>query len=194
MYKFYALLDRMKWINRWGLMKNGYTENLAEHSFQVAILAHALCIISNEYFGTSLSPQKAAETAMFHDVPEIITGDMPTPIKYSSEELKTTYKKIEETAAEKISGLLPEELRKHYSSLTDGENSPEWKYVKAADTLSAYIKCINETSAGNRDFEAAKKNTFEKLKKTAESLPALDLFIKEYLPAYEMPIDEISLN
>ena len=194
MYKFFALLDRMKWINRWGLMKNSYTENLKEHSFQVAVLSHALCILSNEYFGTDYSPEKAAEIALFHDVTEIITGDMPTPVKYANEELKTNYKNIEAEASKKIVGLLPEEIGKYYSSVTDGEDAPEWKYVKAADTLSAYIKCVNEVSVGNKDFESAKKNTEEKLKKAAESLPALALFIKDYLPAYEMPIDGLSLN
>lgn len=194
MYKFFALLDRMKWINRWGLMKNSYAENLKEHSFQVAVLSHALCILSNEYFGTSLFPEKAAEIALFHDISEIITGDMPTPVKYANEELKTNYKNIEAAATEKIVALLPEEIRKYYYPVTDGENTPEWRYVKAADTLSAYIKCVNEVSVGNKDFESAKKNTEAKLKKAAESLPALALFLKDYLPAYEMPIDGLSLN
>lgn len=193
MYKFFALLNRMKWINRWGLMKNTYTENLQEHSHQTAIIAHALTLISNEYFGTDLNPERAAVLATFHDVPEIITGDMPTPVKYANAALNSNYKQIENAAAEKIIDLLPEKMQKHYSFIADGESEKEWPYVKAADTLSAYIKCLGEIESGNKDFAAAKENIEKKLEKSAEKLPALRLFMDEYLPAYSSPIDDLSV-
>ncbi|MBS5737889.1 MAG: 5'-deoxynucleotidase [Clostridiales bacterium] len=193
MYKFFALLNRMKWINRWGLMKNTYSENLQEHSHQVAILAHALCVISNEYFKTKLNPERAAVLATFHDVSEIITGDMPTPIKYANDDLKNNYKNIERAAANKIISLLPKELKKHYDFISDGESEKEWPYVKAADTLSAYIKCLNEINTGNNDFADAKKNIGYKLDNLAKTLPALRIFLEEYLPAYTMPIDGLSI-
>lgn len=193
MYKFFALLNRMKWINRWGLMKNTYTENLQEHSHQVAIISHALCVISNEYFGTDFNPERAMVLAEFHDISEIITGDMPTPIKYANEELKSNYKNIEVTAANKIIGMLPNEMRKHYSFISDCESEKEWPYVKAADTLSAYIKCLNETAIGNKDFSDAENNIKKKLLTMSEKLPALKKFMEEYLPAYNTPIDELSV-
>ena len=193
MYKFFALLNRMKWINRWGLMKNTYTENLQEHSHQVAIISHALCVISNEYFFTDLNPEKAMVLAEFHDISEIITGDMPTPIKYANEELKSNYKNIEVMAANKIIDMLPEEMQKHYSFISDCESEKEWPYVKAADTLSAYIKCLNETDIGNKDFADAENNIKQKLLNMSQTIPALKKFMAEYLPAYNTPIDELSL-
>lgn len=183
----------MKWINRWGLMKNSYTENLQEHSHQVAVIAHALCIISNEYFKTDFNPEHAMALATFHDVSEIITGDMPTPIKYSNEELKSNYKNIENAATKKIINLLPDEIKKHYSFILSCEKEKEWPYVKAADTLSAYIKCINEIQSGNKDFTDAKINIEKKLYKMAEELPALKIFTDEYLPSYTIPIDGLSI-
>ena len=147
---FYALVLRMKYIDRWGLMRNTFSDNLAEHSLDTAILAHALCLIGNEYFGKSLDPERAAVLALFHDAGEIITGDMPTPIKYRSEALRGLYREVEDAAAEDLVSRLPDRLRPHYWSVFAVEDSPLRPYVKAADKLSAYIKCLQETQSGNR--------------------------------------------
>ena len=160
-YNFYVMLDRMKYINRWGLMRPTMKENIAEHSLDTAILAHALAMIGNTYFGKQLDAERIAVFAMFHDVTEIITGDMPTPIKYFAPEIRDAYQQVERYAGEQMLSGLPQQMQDAYRKLlmaeeTDREN---WKYVKAADKLSAYIKCVEERNMGNRDFAQAEKTT-----------------------------------
>ncbi|MGI5893012.1 MAG: 5'-deoxynucleotidase [Candidatus Merdivicinus sp.] len=187
---FFALILRMKWIERWGLMRNTFPDNLAEHSLDTAIFAHALCIIGKIRFGKQLDEERCALLALFHDAGEIITGDMPTPIKYRSEALHTLYKEVEKEAAEELIRHLPEDLQDVYRSLltpqeADAELLP---YLKAADKLSAYVKCLQEVNSGNREFEQAlcgQKQAIEKL-----CLPEAKVFLEEFIPAFSWSLDE----
>lgn len=185
---FYALVLRMKYIDRWGLMRNTFSDNLAEHSLDTAILAHALCLIGNEYFGKSLDPERAAVLALFHDAGEIITGDMPTPIKYRSEALRGLYREVEDAAAEDLVSRLPDRLRPHYWSVFAVEDSPLRPYVKAADKLSAYIKCLQETQSGNREFSHALACQEKALREL--HLPEVDFFFENCIPAFSQNLDE----
>ena len=186
---FFAMISRMKYINRWGLMNNTKSENISEHSLEVAILAHALVSIANTRFGCDLNADRAAVIGLFHDASEIITGDMPTPVKYYNPEINNAYKEVEKVAEEKLIGMLPEELRTIYRPLLS-ETDPELEpYVKAADKLSALIKCIEEVRMGNHEFLKAKASIEEAV--SAMRLPALDVFVKEYLPSYYLTLDEL---
>ncbi len=185
---FYALVLRMKYIDRWGLMRNTFSDNLAEHSLDTAILAHALCLIGNEYFGKSLDPERAAVLALFHDAGEIITGDMPTPIKYRSQALRDLYREVEDAAAEDLVSRLPDRLRPHYWSVFAVEDSPLRPYVKAADKLSAYIKCLQETQSGNREFSHALACQEKALREL--HLPEVDFFFENCIPAFSQNLDE----
>lgn len=187
---FYALVLRMKHIDRWGLMRNTFSDNLAEHSLDTAILAHALCLIGNEYFGKSLDAERCAVLALFHDAGEIITGDMPTPIKYRSEALRGLYREVEEAAEQELAGRLPERLQPHYQKIFAMEDSDaELKlYVKAADKLSAYIKCLQETQSGNREFSHA-LTCQEKALREME-LPEVGFFFENCIPAFSQNLDE----
>ena len=186
---FFALLSRMKRITRWALMRNMEKETIEGHSYQTAVLAHALCVIANTRCGQALTPERAALLALFHDVPEIITGDMPTPVKYGNDALQKAYKGIEKETEKMLLGMLPNDLRPEYSFIENAEAEPEWEYVKAADTLSAYIKCREEVNMGNREFEKAGKSIYKKLK--ALSLPALEIFMADFLPSYDKTLDEL---
>ena len=185
---FYALVLRMKYIDRWGLMRNTFSDNLAEHSLDTAILAHALCLIGNEYFGKSLDPERAAVLALFHDAGEIITGDMPTPIKYRSQALRDLYREVEDAAAEDLVSRLPDRLRPNYWSVFAVEDSPLRPYVKAADKLSAYIKCLQETQSGNREFSHALACQEKALREL--HLPEVDFFFENCIPAFSQNLDE----
>ncbi len=185
---FFAVINRMKYINRWGLMRNSDNENLQEHSFQTAILAHALALIENVKFGGTLDPEKAAVIALYHDSSEIITGDMPTPVKYSSEALTLSYKRLEHEAGDVLLDKIEPQLREYYNDIFNSENSREWVVVKAADTLAAYIKCIEEIKAGNNEFIGARASVLQKLSRI--DLNSLRYFIETYLPAYELTLDE----
>ncbi|MEG1710779.1 MAG: 5'-deoxynucleotidase [Clostridia bacterium] len=189
MYSFFSFVNRMKYINRWSLMKNSETENLAMHSQQVAIIAHALCVIGNVYFGKNLDAGKAAAMALYHDSAEVMTGDMPTPIKYSNEEIKIAYKAIERASEEKIRMMLPQELRQTYLPLISGDDSYEHRLVKQADKLSAYLKCIDERKSGNREFLKAEKSIKAEL--VALVGDELEYFMEHFLAAYELSLDEI---
>ena len=188
---FYAMLSRMKYINRWGLMRNTIKENIAEHSLDTAILAHALAVIGNAYFDKNLNAERIAVLAMFHDVTEIITGDMPTPVKYYSTEIRDAYKELEVVAKKQLLTGLPELLRESYDSLflETKEEENLWKYVKAADKISAYIKCIEEHKAGNTDFIKAEKTIEQAIKDM--NIPEADYFMKEFIPAYQKTLDEL---
>ena len=188
MNSFFAVINRMKYINRWGLMRNRERENLQEHSYQTAVLAHALAVIENQKFGADVNPERAAVMALYHDSSEIITGDMPTPVKYSNETLTSSYKQIETEARNIILKKLEPDLRPAFSEIFNCEESPEWVFVKAADTLSAYIKCIEEIKAGNDEFVGARDAIEQKL--LHNNLKSLKYFIKTYLPAFKLTLDE----
>ena len=194
MYTFYAMLSRMKYINRWALMRNSYTENISEHSLEVAMLAHALAVIGNKRLGKSLDADRAAVIAIFHDTTEIITGDMPTPIKYLNKDIKGAFKDIEAQAANRLLELLPDDLKSEYEGLFfPGEKENDdylCRLVKAADKLSAVIKCIEEEKMGNKEFKSAGKT----LKKAVKdmNLEEADIFVDEFLPAYNLTLDELN--
>ena len=186
---FFALTSRMKYIARWGLMRNSRPENVAEHSLEVAIITHLLCELRNRRFGGNIDVSKAVLTAVYHDVPEIITGDLPTPVKYYDPEIKDAYKRVEHAAVDKLLSAVPEDLREGYAPLFEEESDP-WiaEIVKAADKLSALIKCIEERRSGNTDFSEAERQTLEAIKKMR--LPEADAFIEEFLPSYNLTLDE----
>lgn len=184
---FFAMLSRMKNINRWGLMRNVRNENLCEHSFETAVIAHALAEIANNRLGAELDADKIAVCALFHDTTEILTGDMPTPVKYYNDDIKKAYKQVEKTAQDKLLSLLPDYLKNSYSKVYETDSLTE-SYVKAADKLSALIKCIEELSMGNKEFESAKKSTEKSIKEL--NLEAADIFLKEFIPSYSLTLDE----
>ena len=191
MYHFFAMLSRMKYINRWGLMRNTRSENLSEHSLETAIIAHALAVIGNTRFGKSYDPQRAAALALLHDASELITGDMPTPGIFHSEELRKAYAEVENLAVERLVALLPEEFRPYYRELMtmsapgDGELK---LLIKAAARISAAIKCIEERLSGNQDFREAERSTMKLIKDM--DLPEAEYFIGEFLPSYGLTLDE----
>ncbi len=188
---FFAMISRLKWIDRWALMKNATNENLSEHSLEVAMIAHALCVIGNKRLGKNLNGERAALIGMYHDATEIITGDMPTPVKYYNDEIRHVYKDIEKEAQRRLISLLPDDMKDEYDSIfSPGEElSYEKKLVKGADKLSAYIKCIEEEKAGNREFLSAEETTLKSLRKM--NLPEVDIFIEECIPGYRKTLDEL---
>ena len=187
---FFAMLFRMKYIDRWALMRNTRSENLSEHSLETAMIAHALSIIRNKRFGGNVNPDRAATLALFHDCSEIITGDLPTPIKYHNEQMKSEYKKIESEANKRLISLLPDDLKEEYSTIFNKteEDLELWKLIKAADKLTALIKCIEERNMGNKEFISAEKSSLKALKEMGT--PEVTVFIEEFLPAFELTIDE----
>ncbi|MBO7451552.1 MAG: 5'-deoxynucleotidase [Clostridiales bacterium] len=195
-YGFFAMVDRMQYINRWGLMRNSRTENIKEHSFDVALIAHALTVIHNENNKDSkLNPYKVQAYALYHDCTEIITGDLPTPIKYKNDIIKKAYKEVEQEAAETLSSLLPEFMQDEYLELLAPKQETEedkliHKLVKAADRISAYLKCISEENFGNREFVSAKEEIYKTIMNI--DLPEVRYFMEKFVPAYGMTLDEIS--
>lgn len=189
---FFAMLARMKYINRWGLMRNTIFENIAEHSLDTAIIAHGLAVIGNTYFGKHIDEERIAVLAMFHDTTEIITGDLPTPIKYFAPEIKVAYKNVEAAAGNKLLLALPREMRPVYKPILLGEEDEAelWKYVKAADKISALIKCVEEKRMGNMDFEQAEKATIEAIHEL--KIEEAEYFLETFLPAYSLTLDEQS--
>lgn len=200
-YGFYAMLDRMQYINRWGLMRNNRVENIKEHSFDVAVIAHALALIHNNMAGEDglkVDPYKVQAFAIYHDCTEIITGDLPTPIKYRNEEIKAAYKEVEREAASRLASLLPEEMRDEYLVLLEPsfikDPTPETeitlRLVKAADRISAYIKCMSEEASGNREFESA----METIRSTIDNikLPEVDYFMEKFIPSYGFTLDKLN--
>lgn len=185
---FYALVFRQKYIRRWGLMRNAREETLSEHASECAVLAHALALIGNRFFGKNYDADRAATLALFHDVPEVYTGDLPTPIKYFDEHSKEAYDAVEGQAIEALLSKLPAELRPEYEKIFT-EDEVLTPLVKAADKLCAYLKCLEETRSGNRDFAAAEKKTYEKL--TSLHCEELDYFLVHILPSFDLTLDEI---
>ena len=179
----------MKNINRWALMRNSSAENVQEHSHMVAVLAHGLAVISREVFGKDADPDKAASAALFHDATEIITGDMPTPVKYYSASINAAYREIEHLAEENLLATLPKEMRGEYEKVMRCDENTK-RYVKAADTLAAYIKCVEELRAGNKEFVLAERQTREKLEKM--NMPEVDYFMEHFMPSFELTLDELN--
>ena len=190
MDKFYAYLDRMKFIKRWQLMRSVREENIMEHSHSVAILTHALCVIENEVYSGKVDTEKAVFYALYHEVSEVMTGDLPTPVKYFNNSIHGEYEKLEVLAVEKIANTLPEEMRGSlYPYLQAEKDSREYRLVKAADRLSAYIKCLEELRSGNHEFIKAKKEIETSLKNL--HFPAVDYFFEHFIPAFDLTLDEL---
>ena len=192
-YTFFAMASRMKYIERWALMRNSRPENLSEHSLEVAMIAHALCVIGNIRYGRNLNAEKAALVGLYHDASEIITGDMPTPVKYYNRDLKTAYKEVEAVAEERLLDKLPEDLRPSFEEIFHGEDEEDFRaLIKAADKLSALIKCIEEENAGNSEFRTAKRSTEASLQEMARRYPEVRDFMEEFLPPYGSTLDELT--
>lgn len=191
MFHFYAMLSRMKLINRWGLMRNIRSENICEHSFDAAVIAHALAVLRNRRFGGNVNPERAAVLAMFHDVTEILTGDLPTPVKYDNPEIREAYRQVEKAAQKRLLSLLPGDLRPDYGPLLEQNgrlDAPLLPLVRAADKISALIKCVEERRMGNAEFRKAEQSLRSAVKEM--NLPEADCFLEEFLPSYELTLDE----
>ncbi len=186
---FFALLQRMRYIRRWGLMRSSVPENIQEHSHETAVFAHALGLIRREIFHTPCDAEHLAVLALYHDVPEILTGDLPTPIKYHNRAIRNAYKDVERAASEKLLSLLPETLRESYRDVLEPEESELLPLVKAADKLSALVKCIEERKAGNREFLSAEASARAAI--AAMELPEAAWFMEHCLPAFELNLDEL---
>lgn len=187
------MLSRMKYINRWGLMNNTQYENISEHSLTAAVLAHCLVMIRNKRFGGSLNAERAALLAVFHDAPEIITGDMPTPVKYQNPAIREVYRQIEDSAADRLLGLLPEDFRPDFEEIMKPQNDEDralLPFVKAADRFSALIKCIEELRMGNDEFRAAKTSIERSIHDMV--MPEAEVFFEEFLPSYSLALDELN--
>ena len=189
-HNFFAYISRMRYIGRWSLMRNSLPENIQEHSHMVAVIAHALGVIRRDVFHVPCEPNEYAAVALYHDSSEILTGDLPTPIKYYSRSINAAYKEVEDIACRKLLATLPEELRGAFRPLINGETEARCHdLVKAADKLSAYIKCIEERRAGNDEFLSAEKQTREIL--VQSPLPEVKYFMEHFIPAFELTLDEL---
>ena len=190
MNHFFAMHSRMKYINRWALMRNTSSENISEHSNDVACIAHALAVIKNIRYGGNLNPERAAFLGLYHDMPEIITGDMPTPVKYHSPSLREAFAEVENMASKKLLSMLPEDMKQYYESAFFPEKQDEelWKIIKAADIISALIKCIEEEKAGNREFTKAFESTIKAI--TEMNMPECEDFLRDFLPSFYLSLDE----
>ena len=189
-YNFFAFLDRMKYIRRWSLMRSSREENIMEHSQQVAVFAHALAVIDTEIFNNSPDISKTVLYALYHECSEVMTGDLPTPIKYFNKEIHGAYKQLEDRAADKLLNMLPPPMAGAFESYVKADTeSYEYKLVKAADKLSAYVKCLEELKSGNGEFKKAKQSIGRELK--AKKLACLDYFIENFLPGFSLTLDEM---
>ena len=192
-HPFFAYIARMRYIVRWGLMRNTMQENIQEHSHMVAVLAHALAVIRRDKFGGTVDPGRVAAVALYHDAPEILTGDLPTPIKYYNPDIRDAYREVEQFSAHKLLHMLPEALRPSFAPLLREGYDPGLRtLVKAADKLSAHLKCLEELKAGNREFQSAAQQTRAAL--DAFHLPELDYFLAEFLPAFPLTLDELQAD
>ncbi len=187
---FFAYISRMRYIVRWSLMRNALPENIQEHSHMTAVLAHALAVIRRDVYGIPCNPGDYAAAALYHDASEILTGDLPTPIKYHSKEIKGAYKEVEELACRKLTETIPTEIRGEFESLMFGQKEKQLHdLVKAADRLSAYIKCIEERKTGNMEFISAEAQVRKKLE--SSELPEVKYFMEHFIPAFEKNLDEL---
>lgn len=190
MFNFFAYIHKLKDIKRWSLMRNSEEENVKEHSFDVSVIAHAIAVIDNRIFGAKHDTGKITEMALFHETSEVITGDLPTPIKYYNDEIHNAYSKIEKIAQDSVFNMLPDVLKPEYREIIYHDDNPEYVIVKNADKISAYIKCLRELQAGNEEFRYAKDN----LRKQIEQIEhgATVYFIENFLPAYSLTLDELN--
>lgn len=188
-HHFFAYISRMRFINRWALMRNSYTENIQEHSHMTAVLAHALAVIRNRFFDGCVDEGQVAVAALYHDAGEILTGDMPTPIKYFNPEIREAYRKVEEVADEKLLDMLPPELRPVYEDILRPADPEVEELVKAADKLSAHIKCLEELKAGNEEFRQAARQTAQALE--GYDMPELQYFREHFLGSFQLTLDEM---
>ena len=188
--EFYALMGRMRYITRWGLMRNTFSENISEHSHMTAVLAHALALIRRDILKLDApDPDRCAVAALYHDASEILTGDLPTPIKYYNPQIKAAYKQVEQVAGNRLLDMLPKELRDSYEHYVLEDDAALEPFVKAADKLTAHIKCLEEQKAGNTDFDFAAKQTWDAMK--AMNRPELEWFLENCLPAFSLNIDQL---
>lgn len=189
---FFAYLYRLRYIERWSLMRNVMRENVAEHSYHVALLTHALCTIANQIYGKDVSAEQAVTLALFHDVTEVITGDIPTPVKHHNREVLSNFRKIEHLAGERLINLAPPELKEVYESLIGAKHSDHElaPYLKAADLLDGYLKCVTELQAGNKEFVVAKQQIADSLAQLG--MEEVDYFLEHLAPSFEKTLDEIS--
>ena len=188
---FFALISRMKNISRWSLMRNTFPDNVQEHSHTVAVLAHALAVIRRDVYSGDIDPNAVAVAALYHDAPEILTGDLPTPVKYHNPDIMNAYKQVEHAASEKLISLLPEEMKAAFRDALMPQDEEIIRLVKGADKLSAYIKCTEELRAGNNEFRLAANQTHTAL--VEMKLPEVDYFLLNFMPAFEVTLDEITL-
>lgn len=186
---FFAYISRLRFISRWALMRNTAPENVQEHSHETAVLTHALAVIRNERFGGHVDAGAAAVAALYHDAPEILTGDLPTPIKYYNPDIKTAYKEVERIAGNRLLDMLPPELRPSYTHYVLEDDAELEPFVKAADKLSAHIKCLEEQKAGNTEFDSAAQQTLDALK--AMNSPELEWFLNNCLQAFTLNLDQL---
>lgn len=190
MSNFFAFLDRMKYIKRWQLMRSVREENIMEHSQQVALFAHALAVINNKVFGGTADAEKTVLYAVYHECSEVLTGDLPTPIKYFNNSIHGAYKQLEDRAVDKLVDTLPEELKGELAlSMKPDTNSEEYKLMKAADRLAAYVKCLEELRCGNSEFAKAKKSIEDDLK--SRNIPEVGYFFQNFIPAFSLTLDEL---
>lgn len=192
-HHFFAYLSRMKFIDRWSLMKCHVKENVQEHSLQVAVVAHSLALIKNKFFNGNVNAERVALLAMFHDATEVLTGDLPTPVKYYNDEIREAYKQIESHSTNQLLRLLPENFREEYRDLLNPPDSEQElrQLIKAADSICAYVKCLEELSTGNTEFSRAKRTIENKLSAYSER-PEVQYFLKTFTPGFAMTLDEIS--
>ncbi|MCR4908746.1 MAG: 5'-deoxynucleotidase [Lachnospiraceae bacterium] len=195
-YTFFATISRMKYIERWALMRNSRAENLSEHAMEVAMIAHALCTLGNVRYGKQLNADRAALIGLYHDSCEIITGDMPTPVKYYNEDIRKAYKEVEHVAERRLLERLPEDIRPVYENIFFYPDEENEKYmralVKAADKLSALIKCVEEEKSGNTEFKTAKRSLERTIGEIAEKYPEVRDFVEQFLPSYGSTLDELN--
>ena len=189
-YAFFAYLSRLKLIRRWSLMRNTQPENDAEHSLQVAMIAHAIAVIGRDRYQRDTDPEHVLTLAVYHDATEVMTGDLPTPVKYHNDELRSAYRRLEDVSADRLLELLPEDLRPAFTPCLRQEKGYDRDVVKAADRISAYIKCLEEKRAGNLEFDYAAENVRGSLE--AVALPEVRDFLRDFLPAFEMTLDELN--
>lgn len=188
---FYAYLTRLRWIKRWGLMRNAYDENVMEHSWEVATIAHTLALIKNRVYGGNVDANAVASTALYHDVTEVLTGDLPTPIKYHSPTIRNAYKQIEQQAADELIRLLPDELKSDFQAvLYDQALDVEVReLIKMADKIAAYLKCQTEVHAGNQEFDTAAKGLLKKIQQSP--LPEVEYFMRVFVPPCGLTLDKL---
>ena len=189
-YHFFAYMARMKHIKRWGLMNNDKEENIQEHSLQVAMIAHALALITNRIYGGEVDAEHIMAIAVYHETSEVLTGDLSTPIKYYNPKIKTAYKEIERIADEKLLGMIPEELRPDYEELIIGHTDEEYRLVKAADKICAYLKCVEELKTGNLEFKQAKASILAEIERM--NIPAVGYFMEKFEPSFGLTLDELN--